>query len=160
MKNLFLVLIALLISPSSSFSSSNENISLSRVLVVENCDNAGKCTEVETDSKFEPSAVIELSKFNKAHAQGFHGEDKFNVVVEKVPFKGEIFVNKVGEGYWIYTVLRSGYGTKRNGATKKLLVKDVSEFKPIILIDKPILIKGKSYQAKITIQALKKASSN
>lgn len=159
MKKLFLVLITLLNSPSVSFASSNESISLSRVLVVETCDNAGKCTPVET-SKLEPSAVIELSKFNKANGQGFHGENKFKVVIEEVPFKGEIFVNKVGEGYSIYTVLRSGYGTNRNGVTQKVFVKDVSESKPIILTDKPILIKGKSYQAKLTIQAIGKVSSN
>jgi hypothetical protein len=66
---------------------------------------------------------MKLSKFKKGNEEGLHGEDKFQTVIDGIPFKGEIFVNKIKEQYSLHIILRSGEGTKRMGPTKRWSLK-------------------------------------
>lgn len=160
MKSFVLALFVVAISTYLSFAEANESLSLSRQLIVETCDYNGKCHEVASDKEASGSVAIELSTFHKGRVTGVHGQDTLQISSNGVPFKSEIFVNKVKSGYSVYAVLRSGKGTRRNGVTKKTLIETISEFKPVTLTDAPITIDGKEYRAKLIISSVPNVSTN
>lgn len=153
--NIFSILAAstfLMSISSTTVAFDGKKISLNRNLEVKSCEENGACTPAVAKQD-APSEVDVPLTFGKAGSgdSNSHGEDKLNVTVEGIPFKSEIYLNKSKTGYSLYAALRSGSGTKRKGITKKIDIQPGSEFKPITLEDKPIVINGKKFQAQLTI---------
>lgn len=134
---------------------SSEQIAVARAIIVESCTtDLTDCRKVTTEN---PSSVnIPFSHAGKGKGGGDHGVVRFQSMQGDTPFKGEIHINKpsTGQGYSIYAVLRSGHGTKRHGVSKNIKVDDFSKFKPMELVDRPILIDGKTYRAKLVISSV------
>lgn len=129
---------------------SAEQITLVRNIVVESCsENLSECQQISNDKP----ADVNISLFDAGKTKGGrpHGESKFQILLGETPFKGEIYINKMKNGYSIYTVPRSGHGTKRQAVTNKIKTESLSKFDPIEMTDKPILVDGKNYRAKMSV---------
>ena len=115
-----LILISMLCSiPFSLVASNEEIIPFTKKSFVESCDQNGKWKEFQVNNEPAQRTYIKLSKIKKVNVESMHGEDKFQTEVDGVPFKSEIFVNKIKEEYLLTLIIRSGEGTKRAGATWK-----------------------------------------
>jgi hypothetical protein len=127
----------------------NEQINLARNIVVESCsEDLSDCRQISKEN----SSIVKIP-LSLVGGYGMHGEVRFRTIEAGTPFKGEIFVNKLSSGYSIYAVLRSGRGTSRNSVTKKVVIEDPSTLKTIELVDRPIIIEGKTYRARMIVSS-------
>lgn len=152
MKSLFFVCVL----SSMSFTlmaSSEEIIPFTKKFFVESCNKKGKCQEFQLNNEPAQMTEMKLTKFKKGNVEGLHGEEKFQTVVDGIPFKSEIFVNKIKEEYSLTLIVRSGEGAKRAGVTKKVTFKDFAVFKPLTVSDKSIEKNGNVYRAKVVLSS-------
>lgn len=137
----------LALAPTAVFA---EQIPVARTIIVESC--TADLTDCKAESPEPPVRLaIPLSEAGIAKGGGLHGEARFQTMRADTPFKGEIYINRNKSGSSIYAVLRSGRGTKRPGVTKHIKIDDSMKFKPKELVDKPIMVEGKTYRAKMRV---------
>jgi hypothetical protein len=153
----FPVLFFGVVSCHAEFAFANEQISLTRNIIVESCSvDLSDCKQMSTGIPVQvdiPLSQVGKSAAVKDEGRGTHGEIRFRTLHAGTPFKGELFVNKILSGYSIYAVLRSGKGTRRNGVTKTIKIEDPSTFAAIELVDKPIIVGNKTYRARMVISS-------
>lgn len=85
--------------------------------------------------------------------RGSSAVDTLKLTENQVPFTSEIRVTK-HEGKsstYVYLMLRSGQGTKRQGKVKTFEIADLSQLKETKLIDEPIKFDGGTLKAELVI---------
>ena len=132
-----------------------DQVTFSRNITLELCSKGLRdCKRISDGTLVNDS--ISLTPVGKAKGGGLHGSSQFQIVEAKTPFKGEIQVNQINNKISIYALLRSGKGTRRHAVTKVIKDANLSDFQSIELIDKPISIDGKLYQAKLLVSPAQK----
>ena len=90
-----------------------------------------------------------MNNFYKGGVRGSHGENKLTYMKDNIAFTSEVYINQIGQQYSVYTVLRVGE-KKSTSVTKKIVIKDFSNFKAINLM-KRIVVGNKVYNVILTI---------
>ncbi len=139
------------------FSLAKETFTLERAIRVKTCLNGGTCTEFLPQENEIPTIRIALEKsFAKGINGGVDGWDRHKISAENITFKSEIhLIQYTNKSIYLYAMLRSGSGTKRNGNVHKVSLESASALKPILIQDEPIPFNRGTVQAQLVIRPLK-----
>lgn len=117
-----------------------------RTLSVYECKQNGECDKKPLQQNGPENILLHLKKFKKGGRSGLHGENHFEMKVQDVPFKSEIFVNKFGlADYSVSAVVRYGAGKNRRAISKQTKWESMP-FDTPTLVDEKISVDGKFYR--------------
>jgi hypothetical protein len=132
----------------------SRSITLSRYLTIKTCyTGQKKCIGPVAKELDKANIQMVLEPFFKGDVQGEIAHDKHRIVENGIAFKTEIrFLKKQNEeGYYIYMMLRSGPGVKRNGKVKTFKVIDLSKLSETKISDDPIKFDCGTLQAELVL---------